>query len=68
MFSPEMGATNFSFASFFLSLDDSELLGSYSSSLAILFSLFGVNESLRIERFTLVVSNDNTNVLYVLIS
>ena len=35
----EIGAKNFSFASFFLSLDDSEPLGSSSSSLTI-FSLY----------------------------
>ena len=52
-----MGATNFSFASFFLSLDYSEYLCYSSSSLDIPPSLFDDTEFFLIERFNLVLSN-----------
>ena len=66
-FSPEIGATNFSFASFPLSIDDSESLGYSSSQLAII-SLFGVTGSFHIGQFDLLVSNGTTHVLYGSIS
>ena len=53
---------------FFLSLNDSKSLSFSPSSIYILFSLFGVTESLRIENFTLVKSNGTTKLLYSLIS
>ena len=65
MYFPEIGATNLSFALFLLSLDDSESLGDFSlfkSPLATFLFLFGVAESLQIERFNLVLSNGTTKV------
>ena len=60
---PQIGATTFYFASFFLSLDDSESLGASTSSLTMFFSLF-LTESLLIKRFNLVESN-GTKTFYM---